>query len=288
MQEEKQGKKEKNTGKIPPPGNTGKVDNGEKTYKLSDCRRKKRRRQEKETNASIVSPPSHCPKCDHEITALENIPLLSWIFLRGRCSACHEPITIRYFLVELITGLLFALIFLKVVATGEPLTLLLPFFVMTAILICSAFTDCELGIIPNEFTYFGMICGILFSVLLPSAWHQESRVTALLLSLVSLGVSGGLMALCAIAGKWIFHREALGWGDVKFVAAAGALTGLPGALFMVLAGSLAGLLGTPFLRLIPKYRKRRTLRFGPFLAFGMLVWIFFGEALVGMYLQILN
>ena len=133
-----------------------------------------------------------------------------------------------------------------------------------------------------------MICGILFSVLLPSAWHQESRVTALLLSLVSLGVSGGLMALCAVAGKKIFHREALGWGDVKFVAAAGALTGLPGALFMVLAGSLAGLVGTPFLRLIPKYRKRRTLRFGPFLAFGMLVWIFFGEALVGMYLQILN
>ena len=180
------------------------------------------------------------------------------------------------------------MIFLKTAASGEPLTLLIPCFIMTAILICSAFTDCELGIIPNEFTYFGMVCGLLFAALVPSAWHLESRVTAFLLSLVSLAVSGGLMALCAIVGKRIFRREALGWGDVKFVAAAGALTGLPGALFMVLAGSLAGLACAPFLRLIPKYRKRRTLRFGPFLAFGILIWIFFGETLVRMYLQILN
>ena len=237
---------------------------------------------------SIVSPPSHCPKCDHKITALENIPLLSWVFLGGKCSSCHEPITVRYFLVELVTGLLFALIFLKAIAMQQPLAVLLPYFVMTAILICSAFTDCELGIIPNEFTYFGMICGVAFAVLFPSAWNLDSRVAALLLSLASMLAAGGLMALCAIAGKKIFKREALGWGDVKFIAAAGALTGLPGALFTVLAGSLAGLAGAPFLRLIPKYRKRRTLRFGPFLAFGMLVWIFFGDVLVRMYMRILN
>lgn len=237
---------------------------------------------------SVVSPPSHCPKCGHEITPLENIPLLSWIFLRGRCRSCREPITIRYFLVELVTGLLFALIFLKTAASGEPLTLLIPCFIMTAILICSAFTDCELGIIPDEFTYLGMAGGILSALLFPSAWHLESRITAFLLSLGSLAAAGGLMALCAVAGRKIFRREALGWGDVKFIAAAGALTGLPGALFSVVAGSLAGLLAAPFLRLIPKYRKRRTLRFGPFLAFGMLLWIFFGKELVGMYLRILN
>ncbi len=237
---------------------------------------------------SIVSPPSHCPKCDHQITALENIPLLSWIFLRGRCSSCHEPITARYFLVELATGLLFALIFLKVIAMRQPLAVLLPYFVMTAILICSAFTDCELGIIPDEFTWFGMICGAAFAVLFPSAWNLDSRVTALVLSLASMLAAGGLMALCAVAGRKIFQREALGWGDVKFIAAAGALTGLAGALFTVLAGSLAGLAGAPFLRLIPKYRKRRTLRFGPFLALGMLIWIFFGDVLVRMYMRILN
>ena len=237
---------------------------------------------------SIISPPSHCPKCDYKITALENIPLLSWIFLGGKCSSCHAPITIRYFLVELMTGLLFALIFLKVIAMQQPIAVLLPYFVMAAILICSAFTDCELGIIPNEFTYFGMICGVAFAALFPSAWDLDSRVAALLLSLVSMLAAGGLMALCAVAGKKIFRREALGWGDVKFIAAAGALTGLPGALFTVLAGSLAGLAGAPFLRLIPKYRKRRTLRFGPFLAFGMLIWIFFGDVLVRMYMRILN
>ena len=139
---------------------------------------------------SIISPPSHCPKCDYKITALENIPLLSWIFLGGKCSSCHAPITIRYFLVELMTGLLFALIFLKVIAMQQPIAVLLPYFVMAAILICSAFTDCELGIIPNEFTYFGMICGVAFAALFPSAWNLDSRVAALL-AVAGLHACGG-------------------------------------------------------------------------------------------------
>ena len=234
---------------------------------------------------SIVSPPSHCPKCGHQISALENIPLLSWIFLGGRCRSCREPITIRYFLVELMTGLLFAMIFLKVIAYHQTLSALPAYFILTAILICSAFTDCELGIIPDEFTYFGIICGIVCAGLFPEAWNVHSRPAALLLSLISLLGAGGMMALCAVAGRKIFKREALGWGDVKFIAAAGALTGLPGALFAVMAGSLSALIGFPFLRMIPKYRKRRTLRFGPFLAFGMLLWIFFGELFLRMYLR---
>ena len=153
---------------------------------------------------SISSPPSHCPKCGHRISALENIPLLSWIFLGGKCHSCRSPITIRYFLVELMTGLLFALLFLKVMLMHQPPTVLFAYYVLTAIAVCSAFTDYELGVIPNEFTYFGMICGLGGAAEFPDAWGNDSRLTALLLSAVSLAAGGGLLALCAIIGKKIF------------------------------------------------------------------------------------
>ena len=228
---------------------------------------------------SIVSPPSHCPNCGHEIRAWENIPLLSWIFLGGKCSACRQPITIRYFLVELMVGLLYAMIFLTVIVRDLPSPSILFYWIFASILICSAFTDCETGIIPDEFTYLGIALGLILSPLCPSYWHTGSRVFALLQSLVSALVAGGLMAGCALLGRLIFKREALGWGDVKLIAAAGAMLGLPGALFMVTGGCVLALIGFPLLRLaVRKYRHRRTLKFGPFLALGGLCWIFLSSA----------
>ena len=228
---------------------------------------------------SIVSPPSHCPNCDHEIRAWENIPLLSWILLRGKCSSCGKPITIRYFLVELAVGLLYAMIFLTVIVRNLPAPALLFYAVFASLLVCSAFTDCETGIIPNEFTYLGISLGLILSPLCPSYWHTSSRVAALLLSAGSAAIAGGLMAGCALLGKWLFKREALGWGDVKLTAAAGAMLGLPGALFMVTGGCILALLGFPLVRLlVRKYRNRRTLKFGPFLAIGGLIWIFISSA----------
>lgn len=224
---------------------------------------------------SIVSPPSHCPNCGHQIRPWENIPLLSWIFLGGKCSVCGHSITVRYFLVELMTGLLYALIFLTVIVCELPPPALLFFAVCASILLCSAFTDCETGVIPDGFTYLGIALGLILSSLCPSYWHTASRPVALLLSVISTVSAGGLLALCAVAGRLIFKREALGWGDVKLTAASGALLGLPGALFMVAAGSVLALAGFPLLRLcVRKYRRRRTVTFGPFLAAGGLLWIF--------------
>ena len=228
---------------------------------------------------SIVSPPSHCPNCGHEIRAWENIPLLSWIFLGGKCSGCRKPITIRYFLVELMVGLLYAMIFLTVIVRNLPAETLLFHWIFASLLICSAFTDCETGIIPNEFTYLGMALGFILSPLCPAYWQISSRTAALLLSLGSAGIAGGLMAGCAGLGKLLFKREALGWGDVKLTAAAGAMLGLPGALFMVTCGCVLALAGFPLLRLlVRKYRHRRTLKFGPFLAAGGLIWIFLSSS----------
>ena len=228
---------------------------------------------------SIVSPPSHCQNCGHEIRAWENIPLLSWIFLGGKCSCCRKPITIRYFLVELMVGLLYSMIFLTVIVRNLPAAAMVFYWSFASLLICSAFTDCETGIIPNEFTYLGIALGLILSPLCPSYWLTDSRVLALLLSFGSALAAGGLMAGCALLGRLLFKREALGWGDVKLVAAGGAMLGLPGALFMVTGGCLLALAGFPLLRLlVRKYRHRRTLKFGPFLALGGLCWIFLSSA----------
>lgn len=230
---------------------------------------------------SIVHPPSHCPKCGHQITALENIPLLSWIFLGGKCSSCHQPITIRYFLVELLVGILFALLFLSVIVHALPSSLLLSYCILCSILVCSAFTDCELGVIPDEFTFFGMACALILGALCPANWNVSVRWASLLLSFLSMAVTCGMLAFCAWFGKKIFKREALGWGDVKLITASGGLFGLYGAMFMILSGSLFALIGFPLLRLfVRKYRHRKTLKFGPFLAAGGIIWMLYGPKLL--------
>ena len=226
---------------------------------------------------SIVSPPSRCPKCGHWITAWENIPIISWLALKGRCSSCKEPISPRYIIIEAVTGILYLLLFWSFFF-GE--RVFLPgYFVLLPLLICCAMNDCELGIIPNEYTYFGILTGLLCSFLVP-----YEKLEAFLYALFSVMITGGIMALFAMLGKMIFKREALGWGDVKYLVMVSAFTGSPGVLFTILAGSLAGLLFNPLVNHL-KGRKSRTLRFGPYLAAGTLIWMFAGTSLLRMYWQ---
>lgn len=228
---------------------------------------------------SIVSPPSRCPKCGHWITAWENIPIISWLALRGKCSSCKEPISARYIIIEALTGILYLLLFTSFLFGDR---VFIPgYFVLLPLLICCAMNDCELGIIPDEYTYFGMITGVLCTLLIPhySKWHN------LLYAVFSLLTTAGVMALFAMAGKMIFKREALGWGDVKFLAMVSAFTGVPGVLFTILAGSLAGLFFHPVVCFFKK-RRSRSLRFGPYLAAGTLIWLFAGNTLLRWYLDL--
>ena len=100
---------------------------------------------------SILYPPSHCPNCNHAIAWYENIPLFSFLCLRGRCSSCRCPISPRYFYVEMMTGVLYAGLFLCLVYSGSPRFHLLPlYFIASAVAICNAFTDCEYRVIPDS------------------------------------------------------------------------------------------------------------------------------------------
>ncbi len=118
---------------------------------------------------SLVHPGSHCPRCGHEILPWENIPLVSWLLLRGRCSSCRLPISVRYPLIEGATALLFGMLWLRVYFTGLPLAVLPGYLLLGAVLIAAAIIDLEHTLIPDALTLFGLAAAVLLAVLLPES-----------------------------------------------------------------------------------------------------------------------
>ncbi|MFA7231295.1 MAG: prepilin peptidase [Victivallaceae bacterium] len=235
---------------------------------------------------SIVTAPSHCPKCGHGIRWYENIPLLSWLCLRGKCSSCKAPITSRYFFVELLTGILFYILFLKVTLEGQPLTILFAYYGMTMLIVTTCFIDVEHRIIPDKTTYPAMLLGLAAAICFPETWNTASRLWAGAFSLTGLAVSGGALMLFAIFGKMLFRAEALGYGDVKYLAAVGACLGLSASFFTVLFGSLAGTVAGLMLVIVKKKGLKTAIPFGPFLAVGTFVWMVYGERLMSLYINL--
>jgi leader peptidase (prepilin peptidase) / N-methyltransferase len=162
---------------------------------------------------SIVSPPSHCPKCNHRIAWYENVPVLSWLLLRGKCSSCKAPISPRYVLVELLTGLLFVLCFLRF-GVGWPLVGALLFVSFVVPLI---FTDAEHWILPDQLT----LPGIAFGVLVQIPLGADAVWTAV------FGAVTGFLVLRAMEwfGWLAFRKEAMGGGDKFLLALVGAFLG---------------------------------------------------------------
>jgi leader peptidase (prepilin peptidase)/N-methyltransferase len=156
---------------------------------------------------SIVSPPSHCPHCKYSIPWFLNIPLITWLSLRGKCRNCGAPISVRYFLVELVTGLAFLSCWL---AFGQQSALIaLVYAGFLAGLIVATFIDFEHFIIPDEITIGGMVLGFLCSFLLPSLHHESSVTGGIKLSLLGIGVGAGLIYAILRLGKVLFGRQKL-------------------------------------------------------------------------------
>lgn len=263
---------------------------------------------------SLVSPPSHCPKCDHAIRPWENIPILSWLCLRGRCSECRNPISLRYPSVELLTALVFLGLWLRVWQGAYPLTTALSLATVAAVTIVGAFTDFDLRIIPNKATYTGMIIAVILAVAMPSgrmleretagAGVAESRVLIAPLvesvvdarayprfaAVLDVAVSAGLAALILIAirelGRLCFGRnlkkmdpdsppDALGLGDVKLLVAIAALLGFEAFVFVLLLASLAGF-AFGVARIVCRPSRSPLIPFGPYIAFGSMLWMMAG------------
>ncbi len=154
---------------------------------------------------SIVSPPSHCPHCRYSIPWYLNIPLVTWVSLRGKCRNCGAPISIRYFLVELLTGLVFLGAWLA--AGRESPLVAIGYCVLLSLLIAATFIDFEHFIIPDEITVGGMIAGFIFSIVVPQLHGQTSLLAGLGHSLIGIVVGAGIVYGILRLGKLLFGRQ---------------------------------------------------------------------------------
>jgi len=216
---------------------------------------------------SIVSPGSHCPKCGVMIRWFHNVPILSWLFLRGRCASCGVRIPIRYALVEALTGVLFALFFFRFGFHFVTLVTLL----LVALLVVITFIDLDHQIIPDVISLPGIPVGFFCSFLVPWVSWQESLFGILL--------GGGSLLTIALGYELLTKKEGMGFGDVKLLAMLGAFLGWTAVFPIIFIGSILGtLVGVP-LMLIKKADSKLALPFGPFLSAGALLHLYFVQHL---------
>lgn len=244
---------------------------------------------------SLIDPPrSHCPNCDAQIRWYDNIPVVSFLVLRGKCRDCKAPISLRYPLVEIITGALFcgcvmvfgvSLISLKYVLFGSSMIALI-------------FADFEERILPDEFTIGGTVVGLVLSWFVPltpgisylfvhDAQHKElmSLIESVLGSVVCAGVLWGVGQLY----YRVRQRDGLGFGDVKMVMMIGAFLGLQGALLTVILGSIIGsVVGLVYIYMTGKNASTYELPFGSFLGLAATSVAAFGDQVLRMYLRLGN
>lgn len=221
-----------------------------------------------EPKQSVLRPPSRCPKCGRGVRWHENVPIVSWLVLRGRCRGCREPISVQYPLVELATALLWAFMVWRYGFGLEALR----GAVFGTILLGIALTDARAYVIPDEFSLGGLGLGVLFALLA----GRQPLMTALL----GAAVGFGLLWLVAVAGQWMFKQEAMGGGDIKMMAMVGAFLGWQGTLLTVFLGALIGSLIFVPLTLAGS---KKLVPFGIFLAIGAAATYLAGPAILRWY-----
>lgn len=225
---------------------------------------------------SIVYPPSTCPVCKNRIRWYDNIPVVSYILLRGKCRFCGNKIGIKYPLVEILTGLSAIAVYLKF---GFDLDFLF-YFYFVASMIALSFIDLEFKIIPDQINFSGLFVGLIFSVV--NSIKTQS-LEMIVYAFVGAAVGAGFLYLVAFLYLKYRGIEGLGMGDVKLMAFIGAYTGWFGALFTIFFGSLVGaIVGISVIKLLKKDYYYE-IPFGPFLAAGGLVYLFFGEYIKQFY-----
>ncbi len=256
---------------------------------------------------SVVSPPSHCPNCNARIKWYQNIPILSWCALRGRCASCGKPISPRYICVELLGGLLFLAAYLQWTIANPVLTApsaawglgmapyadfwMLPVeWLVVSGLMLASFIDLDHFYLPDRVTIGGMILGVPLSALCPELQCETTRVAAIISSFE--GLAFGFLFMWGLGWIFskIFKKEALGFGDVKLMGAIGAFFGPAAVLFTLIVSSVVGSLAGIALMLKGKAKLGgfTAVPYGPFIAAGALVWMYWGPVLLNLYLGTLG
>ena len=224
---------------------------------------------------NILMPPSHCPSCKTAIKPWQNIPILSYVLLKGQCKHCQTAISLRYPLVELLTGLVFAVCAWKFGATWTALATM----VFSAYLIAMIFIDADTQLLPDQLTLPLMWGGIVFHLaayLLQADWGITTLVDSL------LGAIVGYMSLWSIFQlfKLVTGKEGMGYGDFKLLAALGAWLGISVLPIIIIMSALVGLV----FALIMKVAKNQPMPFGPYLAISGWIVLIFSQP-IGQFIQ---
>ena len=223
-------------------------------------------------NESIVSPPSHCPGCSCQIRWYDNIPVVSYLFLRGKCRGCGTHISLQYPSVELLNGILTLCLFLRF---GPTLAFAVLFLLCSALVVIT-FIDIEHQIIPDEISLPGIAIGFICSFFLKGhSWLN---------SLLGILLGGGSLLLVAYTYQRVTGKDGMGGGDIKLLAMMGAFLGWKAVPFIVFASSLVGSVIGISIMLCQKKDGKLAIPFGPYLAFGAVLYIFYGKPLIRWYL----
>ncbi len=217
---------------------------------------------------SIIFPTSHCPNCNAKIKPFDNIPLLSYLFLKGKCRNCGQKIHWHYPFVEFFTSLFFLLLFYKF---GFSI-LFLKYLIFISFALIILFIDLFHKIIPDKLSLPLLIVGLLFSFLPASDIGLKA-------ALIGAGFGFFLFLVTAVAFEKITKKESLGGGDIKLIAAIGAFLGFFGIVFTIILGSILAML---FL-LISKHDRQKEFPFGPYLLLASLLYIFTADPMLQLY-----
>lgn len=224
-------------------------------------------------NESIVFPPSHCTRCDYVIRWYDNIPILSYALLRGKCRRCGEPISLQYPLVEFVNGALALALFWK---CGLGLSFAILFLLCSALVVVT-FIDLEHQIIPDSITLPGIVIGFVLSFFIPGfGWLN---------SLIGIVAGGGSLLLIAYGYQFLTKKDGMGGGDIKLLAMLGAFFGWQAILFIIFAASLVGSVIGVGVMMAQKKDSTLAIPFGPFLASAAVLYIFFGPQIIFWYLH---
>lgn len=229
-------------------------------------------------NISVVTPPSSCPGCKEPIRFYDNIPIISYLILRGKCRKCGTSISAKYPAIEFLTGIMAVATWVYFDTTGSAIV----YFIFISSLIVITFIDIDYRIIPNAITLPGIpIAALAASFFIPGMTPLQA--------IIGLLAGGGSLYSVALIYALLTGKEGMGGGDIKLLAMIGALTGIKGVVLTVLLSSISGTIagiGT----MIFKRKKdlKLAIPFGPFLSIGAVIHLFFGNQLINWYFSFMR